>query len=193
MVVAKTIGVIGISCSPRRGGNTDILVKQVMTAAGAAGAEIEFLRIADLKIAPCDACWTCAETSLCHIQDDMQDIYPKLLQADGIVIGSPVHMGYNVSGQGQVFFDRTFVFWHEKKLKNKVGACVAAANRRGSISAIKVMNSVLFNHQIIIAGFANGYGHDPGDVRKDPRALADAAALGGRLCELIRIMKGKAD
>jgi multimeric flavodoxin WrbA len=184
----EIFGVIGISCSPRRGGNTDIMVQQVLKTAEEAGAGIEFLRIADLRIAPCDACWTCTETSQCHIQDDMQDIYPKLLQAEGIVIGSPVHMGYNMSGQAQVFSDRTFSLWHQKKLKNKVGVSIAVSNRRGGISTIRAINSVLFNHQIIIAGFANGYGHNPGDVRKDERALTDAIAVGKRLCELIMIV-----
>lgn len=187
----KTFQVIGISCSPRKGGNTDIMVQQVLTTTEKAGARIEFLRVAEKKIAPCDACWTCAETGKCHIQDDMQDIYPKLLNADGIVIGSPVHMGYNVSGQAQVFFDRTFSLWHRKDLRNKVGGSVIVANRRGGISGIEVINNVLFNHEMIIAGYVSGYGGAPGDVRKDERASKDAKALGERLCELIKMTKKK--
>ena len=184
----RTLKVIGFSCSPRRGGNTDILVQQVLRTANEAGAEIEFLRVSDMTISPCDACWTCAETGRCHIEDDMQDIYLKLLQADGIVIGSPVHMGHSVSGQAQVFFDRTFTLWHQKRLSNKVGGCVVVSNRRGGISCIRVINSVFFAHGIIIAGYANGYGHAPGDVRKDERALREVVALGERLYELIRIL-----
>lgn len=187
----KTFQVIGISCSPRKGGNTDIMVQQVLTTTEKAGAGIEFLRVAEKKIAPCDACWTCAETGKCHIQDDMQDIYPKLLNADGVVIGSPIHMGYNVSGQAQVFFDRTFSLWHRKHLRNKVGGSVIVANRRGVISGIEVINNVLFNHEMIIAGYVSGYGGAPGDVRKDERASKDAIALGDRLCELIKMLKKK--
>jgi multimeric flavodoxin WrbA len=98
-------------------------------------------------------------------------------------------MGYSVSGQAQVFLDRTFAFWHQKKLRNKVGGCVVSSNRRGGISTIRVINGALFGHHIIIAGYANGYGSAPGDVRKDERALNEATALGKRLCELIRILR----
>ena len=185
----QTLKVIGISCSPRKGGNTDIMVQHVLASAREAGAVIELLRVAEMKIFPCDACWTCAEAGQCHIEDDMQEVYAKLLRADGIIIGSPVHMGYSVSGQAQVFLDRTFSLWHQKMLRNKVGGCVVASNRRGGISTTRVINGVFFAHQVIIAGYANGYGGAPGDVRKDERALSEATALGERICELIRILR----
>ena len=181
--------VIGVSCSPRKGGNTDILVQQVLVRAEEAGAGVEFVRVADMQIAPCDACWRCAETERCHINDDMQGIYPKLIGADGIVIGSPVHMAYNVSGQAQVFFDRTFPFWHRKMLRNKVGGSVTVANRRGTMRAIEIINSVFLAHDIVIAGYANGYGRNPGDVRKDQRAMREATVLGKRMCDLIRVLR----
>ncbi len=184
-----TFSVIGISCSPRKNGNTDILVQQVLGTVVEGGGVVEFARVSDMEISPCDACWTCAETGECHIDDDMQDVYPKLLHADGIVIGSPVHMGFSVSGQGQVFLDRTFSLWHQKKLRNKAGGAVVVSNRRGGISTISVINGALFSHHIIIAGYANGYGYGPGDVRNDERALSEAMALGKRLCELIRILR----
>ena len=184
--------VIGISCSPRKDGNTDIMVRQVLGTVRKAGAQVEFLRVTDMKIAPCDACWTCAKTGQCHIEDDMRTVYPKLLAADGIVVGSPVHMGYNVSGQGQIFFDRTFSIWHQKLLKDKVGGCVAVSNRRGGISVIRVIESLFSNHQMIMAGYANGYGLAPGDIRKDERALREATALGERLGALIRALCTKA-
>jgi multimeric flavodoxin WrbA len=189
MATIETLEVIGISCSPRKGGNTDIMVQQLLTSARELGAGTDFLRVSERKISPCDACWTCGDTGRCHIEDDMQDIYPRLLHADGIVIGSPVHMGYNVSGQAQVFFDRTFSLWHRKSLANKVGGAVVVSNRRGGISAIRVINSVFSNHHMIIAGYANGYGGAPGDVRKDERALREAVALGERLCEVIKLLR----
>jgi multimeric flavodoxin WrbA len=119
----------------------------------------------------------------------MQEVYPMLLKADGIVIGSPVHMGYNVSGQAQVFFDRTFSLWHRKALKNKVGGSVAVSGRRGGISAIKIINYLFFNHDMIIAGYANGYGRGKGEVVRDERAFLEAEALGKKICELIGALK----
>ena len=64
------------------------------------------------------------------------------------------------------------------------------SNRRGGISAIRVINGALFGHHIIIAGYANGYGKAPGDVRKDERALTEAVALGERIIEIMRRLKG---
>jgi multimeric flavodoxin WrbA len=176
--------VLGISCSPRKGGNTDVLVTQVLTGAREAGAAIEFLRVAEMEIRPCDACWSCAETGQCHIRDDMQEIYPRLRQAQGIVIGSPTHMGYNVSGQAQVLFDRTFALWHQRQLRDKEGASVAVSGRRGGINVINVINNILFNHQMLLAGFVSGYGRNPGDICRDEKAWPEAATLGVRLGEL---------
>lgn len=181
----KKFKVIGISCSPRKGSNTDILANQVLTAAGDNGAATEFVKIAELKISPCDACWRCSEEGECHINDDMQNIYPKLLQADGIVIGSPVHMGHSISGHAQIFLDRTFALWHQKKLKNKVGGSVVVANRRGGISAVRIINDVFLDHHILIAGYATGYARAPGEIHKDERAFKEAGDLGKRLCELL--------
>lgn len=182
----KPFKVLGISCSPRKGSNTDTLVNQVLaTAAEGDGAATEFIKIADLNISPCDACWRCSEKGECHINDDMQNIYPKLLQADGIVIGSPVHMGHSISGHAQIFLDRTFALWHHKKLKNKVGASVVVANRRGGISAVRIINDVFLDQQILVAGYATGYAFAPGDIHKDDRAFKEAGDLGKRMREVM--------
>lgn len=186
----KQFDIIGISASPRRKSNTDILVRQVLDTAESQGMRTEFVKIADMDAAPCDGCWACKETGECHISDDMQILYPKLLQADGIVIGTPVHMGHNVTGHAQIFLDRTFVFWHQKRLKNKVGGGVVVSNRRGGVSTNRVINDVLIDHQILIAGYATGYGLSPGDIKKDERALKEAESLGIRLCEVIRLVRG---
>jgi len=181
----KPFKVLGISCSPRKGSNTDIQVNQVLTTAGDNGAATEFIKVADLNVSPCDACWRCSEKGECRIDDDMQNIYPKLLHADGIVIGSPVHMGHSISGHAQIFLDRTFALWHHKKLRNKIGGSVVVANRRGGISAVRIINDVFLDQQILIAGYATGYARAPGDIHKDGRAFKEAGDLGKRLFELI--------
>lgn len=185
----KPFKVLGISCSPRKESNTDTLVNQVLATAAGGGTDIEFVKISDHNISPCDACWHCSEKGVCHIADDMQTIYPKLLQADGIVIGSPVHMGHSISGHAQIFLDRTFALWHQKKLKNKVGASVVVANRRGGISAIRIITDAFLDHHILMAGYASGYAtgyaRAPGDIHKDDRAFKEAGDLGRRMCDLI--------
>ena len=187
MINMKNFNIVGISCSPRSNSNTDMLVRQVLDTATIKGVLVEFVKVADMDISPCDACWSCKETGKCQIDDDMQSIYPKLLQADGIVIGTPVHMGHNVSGHAQIFLDRTFPFWHQKSLKNKVGGSIAVGNRRGGICSIRVINDVLLDQHMIIAGYVTGYARAPGDIRKDERAFNEATALGNRLYELIAI------
>ena len=81
--------VLGIVCSPRKGGNTEILVREALEGAGEVGGETELILVADKNIAPCDACDTCRETGVCRIKDDMQPIYQQLDQADGIILGTP--------------------------------------------------------------------------------------------------------
>jgi len=181
----KRLNIIGISCSPRPKSNTDLLIETVLESTAATSAQSQFVKIADLRISPCDACWSCRDSGACHIDDDMQLLYPKLEQADGIVIGTPVHMGHNVSGHAQIFLDRTFPFWHQKKLENKVGGSVAVGNRRGGICAVRVINDVLLDQHMLIAGYVTGYALTAGDIRNDPRALSEAAALGDRMLKLL--------
>lgn len=98
----KVLGIVG---SPRKGGNTDLLVQQVLEGAKSQGAEIEKLLIGELNISPCDGCLTCHKTGRCHIDDDMTTVLEKLQAADGLVLGSPLYGGY-LTGQMKVFMDR---------------------------------------------------------------------------------------
>jgi len=85
--------VLAISGSPRKGGNREILLLQALDGARQAEANVEFLRVAEKEINPCDGCNACRETGKCHIEDDMQAIYGKLLEADGIIFATPVFFG----------------------------------------------------------------------------------------------------
>ncbi|RJR33115.1 MAG: flavodoxin family protein, partial [Desulfobacteraceae bacterium] len=77
--------VLGISCSPRTGGNTETLIRAALEGAQSAGAEeTEFLSLSRKKISACNGCLACLKTGKCSIEDDMQDIYPMLIHADGI-------------------------------------------------------------------------------------------------------------
>jgi multimeric flavodoxin WrbA len=185
MRIMRSTNIIGISCSPRPNSNSDTLVETILKAAAEKFIQTEFVKVAQLNISPCDACWSCKDSGTCHIDDDMQSLYPKLEQADGIVIGTPVHMGHNVSGHAQIFLDRTFPFWHRKKLKNKVGGSVAVGNRRGGICSVRVINDVLLDQQMIIAGYVTGYAMAAGDIHQDPRAFREATELGNRMVELL--------
>ncbi|MGI9953525.1 flavodoxin family protein [Moorellaceae bacterium AZ2] len=103
----KVIGIIG---SPRRGGNTETLVERVLAGAAAAGAETEVFYLNEMNIRGCQACNYCKEHNVCRQEDDMVQIYRALLEADGVVLGSPVYMGY-VTAQTKLFMDRLFAFF----------------------------------------------------------------------------------
>jgi len=100
----KIIGFVG---SPRKNGNTDVLVQQVLRGAANAGAGTEIFYLNDLNIKGCQDCNFCKENDHCGQQDDMMPIYTEIAAADAIVIGSPVYMS-NVSSQTKAFMDRCY-------------------------------------------------------------------------------------
>ncbi len=96
---------MGIVGSPRKGGNTDTLVGHVLAGAKSKTAEVEKVYLQDLNIHPCQGAFSCEVRKRCVLPDDMQSLYEKLHQADGIVIGTPVYVG-NASGMLVNFLDR---------------------------------------------------------------------------------------
>ncbi|MBW7898766.1 2-amino-4-deoxychorismate dehydrogenase [Candidatus Brocadiaceae bacterium B188] len=105
--------VVAIFGSPRVNGNSDILLNQAIKGAEASGAKVEKIVIRDLQIAPCNACDGCFEKGTCVIYDDVQPIYSHLVDADGIIVASPVYF-MSVSAQLKAFIDRCQPFWAKK-------------------------------------------------------------------------------
>ena len=83
--------VLIVSSSPRKGGNSDVLCDQFAKGAAAAGHEVESVSLREKRLSPCRACYTCMENHICAINDDMAEIFPKLVAADVIVLASPVY------------------------------------------------------------------------------------------------------
>ncbi|WP_347490267.1 flavodoxin family protein [Desulfoscipio sp. XC116] len=100
----KILGIVG---SPRRNGNTSRLVKEVLQGAAKEGAITELVFLHDYKFTGCRGCEKCSESCRCVINDDMQKLYPLLLEADGLVLGSPTYF-YNVSADMKKFIDRCY-------------------------------------------------------------------------------------
>ena len=182
--------VVGTVCSPRKGGNTEILVQEALAGAKESGAETELLRISEMKIAPCDGCMTCHKTGECRIKDDMQKVYKKILAADGIILGSPVYF-WSVSGQAKTLMDRTYALrYPNHKLKSKVGGAIVATGRRGSVNALLIINNFFLGHDMLVAGLGiSGYGTDKGEVRQDKRAMQGARSLGKQIIQLVEAIK----
>ncbi len=185
--------ILGIVCSPRLHGNTEIMVQEALTKAQGEGAEIELITLAGKTLSPCDGCRSCHKTGKCHVKDDMQDIYPKLLEADGIIFGTPVYF-WNVSAQAKALIDRTYVFSPRRKLRNKVAGVVVTTERSGSTNAVAVFNSFFTIQKMLMVGRAIGFSGEEGysdkeAVKKDKQGMAQAAALGEAVVKFIQFHK----
>ena len=105
-------------CGSPRDGNTEAMLKSVLTGAKGRGAAIELVRLRDLKIELCDGCGSCGKTGKCRIMDGMQPLYRKTLEADALVLGSPNYFN-NVSALMKNFFDRFNPYWEDSRLTGK--------------------------------------------------------------------------
>ena len=109
--------VLILSGSPRKGGNSDILCHEFARGAQESGNEVEIIRVAAKKIAPCSACYYCREHGgKCAHQDDMTEVLQKMIDADVLVLASPVYF-YSIDAQLKAVIDRTVARWLEVKNK----------------------------------------------------------------------------
>lgn len=185
--------VLGIAGSPRRGGNTDLLLDEVMKGAASKGAEVKTIILNDLNIDPCQHCDTCLAKGNCKIQDDMQTVYQELEQADRIVLASPLHF-MSVTAQAKAMIDRCQCLWARKyvlkvpPLSNKrerKGLFISVGGRKVSNLFEPVLATVraLFNTlNITYAGDLLFPAVDEkGDITKHPDALRQAFLIGQKL------------
>ena len=109
--------VLIISGSPRKGGNSDLLCDEFMHGAVEAGNEVIKIRVAEKRIGFCNACYYCRQSGgVCAKKDDMADILQKMIDADVIVLASPVYF-YSIDAQMKALIDRTLARWTEVKNK----------------------------------------------------------------------------
>jgi len=183
--------VLGISGSPRKNGNTELLMREVLKAAETEGCETEIFCISEKQVSPCDACRTCFETGSCKIGDDMQELYEMLERADGVVFGSPVYFG-SVSAQAKAIMDRMFALLGRRALQDKVAGALVVTRRVGAIQARSLIYSFCIAQGMLVAGGAIGYGREPGDVLTgvgggiDMSAVEESSALGVRVGRMVQ-------
>ncbi len=188
--------VLGIFGSPRRGGNTELLLEEALKGAEKEGAEVERLRLTDFSITPCKACHGCDQTGECVIQDDMQQIYPKLLEADIIILASPIFF-YGISAWAKALVDRCQAFWSMKYLIKHSSFGKEGKKRKGffiSVGATKgqrVFDGAILTVKYFFDTFNAEYrgelvfkGIDAkGDILKHPGALQQAFETGRKLVQ----------
>ena len=177
--------ILGIVCSPRKGGNTEILVQQVLAIAKDLGADSELDFIADKNIAPCDGCESCIVTGKCKVKDDMQGIYPKLMESDGIVFGTPVYY-WGMTAQAKTLIDRTFIFRTDRPLKNKIAGLVIVARQRGISQTFSALTNYCYIQKMYVAGGVAAYADKKGDVRQNKEAIDEAKELGRNIFQAIQ-------
>ena len=176
--------ILGIVCSPRKKGNTEIVVCEALAGAAEKGADTELLCLGGLDINPCKACEECAKTGECTTQDDMKLIYAKLTAADGIIIGTPVYF-WTVSAQTKLLIDRTYAL-RGGGLADKVCGGIAVAGRRGTTSALALMNMFFLGQGMRpVSNGVSAYASTRGGVRNDERGMSSARDLGRRIAETI--------
>jgi multimeric flavodoxin WrbA len=171
--IMKVLGIVG---SPRKGGNTEILVREALTAVKEAGAEIEIVLVADKNIVGCDGCSSCRQTGVCRIKDDMQPLYKQLETADAVVFGTPVYF-HNVTAQAKAIMDRMFLFLPDRRLKGKIVAPIVALRRVGAAQTQNLLYGFFLAQGMIPVRAAIGYGREKGDVRQGVGGSIDLSAL----------------
>ena len=127
--------VLGIAGSPRRGGNTDLLLHQVLNGAATQDAEIKTIILSELNISPCRHCDGCLKTGKCVIDDDMQWIHKDLREADRIVLASPIFF-MGVTAQTKAMIDRCQALWVIKYVLKLPVATNPGKERRGFFVAV---------------------------------------------------------
>jgi len=178
--------VVGIVGSPRKGGNTEILVEKVLEGAKSKGAETKMFRINEMKINYCQGCFHCQQYGECKQKDDMYQIYDALKSANAVVVGSPIYMGY-VTAQTKTFLDRLLAMLNIMRRESKLaGKKLALIYTQGmGNDGEKVMRSIgerLSNFGMHFVGVVGGNGlNEPGAVKNRKELLDGAFKLGKEL------------
>ncbi len=129
--------VLGIGGSPRKGGNSDVLLKHILAGVQAENVAAETIQLRDFQYKPCTGCEMCQKSYQCKgLQDGMQLIYPKIIQARGLVLVSPTH-NYNVTAWIKAFLDRLYcLYMFTDDRPRGYSSSLSGQNRKAVIAAI---------------------------------------------------------
>lgn len=128
----KTLALLG---SPRKGGNTEVLLDRVARGATAAGGEVETVHLCKLHIQPCTNCGGCDKTGICILEDEMMPLYDKLLAADRVILAAPIYF-YGVPAHAKAFVDRLQALWSRKNLLKAAGNWQENPARKGFLVSV---------------------------------------------------------
>ena len=192
--VVRSAKVLGIFGSPRKGGNTELLLEETLKGAEKEGAEVERLHIVHFHITPCTECLRCLEKGECVIQDDMQKIYPKLLESDIIILASPIFF-YGITAWAKAMVDRSQALWARKYILKDPSLGKEGKRRKGFLISVGgTKGQKVFDGAILTAKYFFDVLHadyvgelvfrsidTEGDILKHPDALRQAFECGRKL------------
>jgi multimeric flavodoxin WrbA len=195
--------VLGIYGSPRKGGNTDLLLDEVLRGAKSAGAEVSTIRCCELNMAGCVECGGCNDTGECVVDDDMQLVYPRLSESQIIFIASPMFF-YGITSQAKAVIDRCQAMWCRRMLNKTPKERRTYDKGQGYLIAVGATKGAnLFEGAQLVAkyffdaldmsydgGIFVKSVDDKGEIVKHPDALKDAFELGRDAVAKCRALAG---
>jgi len=188
--------VIAFNGSPRKEGNTSILITYVLGELKKEGIKTELFQLGGQRIKGCIACYKCFENKdqRCAVGDDLaNECIQRMVAAEGIILGSPTYFT-DVTAETKALIDRAGLVAKANNdlFRRKVGAAVVAVRRAGSIHAFDSMNHFFLISQMIVPG-ANywnvGIGLEAGDVKKDEEGVKTMKVLGENMAWLLKKMR----
>jgi multimeric flavodoxin WrbA len=185
--------VVAFNGSPRKSGNTAILIRRVLGELEKEGIETELIEMGVTKVRGCIACYKCMELTngRCAVDnDDVNEWIGKIAEADGLILGSPVYFSDLTAGL-KAFIERAGMVARANgdMFRRKVGAAVTAVRRAGAIHTFDSINHFFFIGQMIVPGSSYwnvGIGRDKGEVEKDTEGLATMDVLGQNMAWVLK-------
>ncbi|MBN1420446.1 MAG: flavodoxin family protein [Planctomycetes bacterium] len=179
--------------SPRKGGNTEICLRRVTAGLESEGIATEIVRLADLEIQPCRACVGCRGRGVCTQDDGLNDLLPRMIAADAIIIGSPTWFG-SVTGHVKNLIDRAGYVSRTNghMFRRKVGAPVIAARRAGAVQVYNEIASFFaINHFYMVgSSYWNfAFGREPGEVEEDAEGMKSLDDLAANMAFLLKALR----
>jgi multimeric flavodoxin WrbA len=189
--------VLGINCSPRKEGNTAILINEVFKVLENKGIKTEFFQIGGKKVNGCKACMKCRKFAdgRCHQDNEIiNKCIEKMIKADGIIIGSPTYFA-DLSPEAKALIDVSGYALRGagNPLRHKPGAAVIAVRRAGAIHAFDSINHFFLINEMIIPGSSYwniAYGREKGEVAKDDEGMMTMRVLGENMAWLLEKLNG---
>ena len=183
--------VVIVKGSPRRNGNSAILADQVAAGAESVEAEVDVFYLHGMDIQPCDACDACRASmeDECIVEDDMQNIYPKLRQADTLVIASPVYW-FTISAQTKLFIDRCYALGGGDPSRyalagKQIGIVLTYGDsdpfNSGAVNALRTFQDAYNYIGAEIVGMVYGSADYAGEIRQNDSLMVEAKELGVKI------------